>query len=770
MASPLILRIQSKFDNAGTTQATSEFKGLKTVVSDTTGVVKLSQKEFDELKKILASVGKEGKETGNTLDSAFKQFRKSSGEVISIFRTFRRVAAIGAIFGAPIILAVKNIIDLQNAIQPLTTTLNQLGQTSDGQVQKIVAFAKSLQLTSGITVSESLPAIENYIKKTKGSLDATQALNTAETLHLATGRKIADVLTALADAQNGNATSLAELTDKRKEDIFELVQQGKLLPALTEEFKNQADVGAKNLGNQFSIATANLKNFGINIAAVAADTSLLFNLLSGKSVLKTSIEGVLESAKNQATQLKTELAKAFDPLKTFNASTLEDSVRAFQSLKSEAREIGTILATQPNLTNEETEALNRNLTATQLQIQLLKQRIDLERVLPLAQRAVLSAQTQVNQNQLDFLKVESSYIGKNSNEKTRAIREQLIQEETLAKQNQAIAESRQKAQQLRDSQNGQLAIEQEQQLQSDLALKKSQIFEEGIKKNDSLRLKELQDETKTNQAFLEIFKRTEDSKLNLSRNTLKFREEEEKAVNEKILNEQIRILVAQKEEERDTLLSQGNLTNQQEIRLATELQNEIAKIRQTANEQRATKEIGFALLSASEKSALKKRQEEISKIQQEIINRGGVDFLDNSTKTRIKNLKAEKDLVDAQIKATRGNASGDTEGQSFKDSSDKLLKDRANSFASAQTEAFLSAQKEAVKSFGSDIDKQLQALQNQKRVIDVKVKLNPDTSALDPLAQLVANLIISKLKDAANKAGTEQSSQVIVAGAPQAGS
>jgi hypothetical protein len=473
MASPLAMRIVIKTDTASLDATNQKLRTLKGEMQTATITAKGSKEDIQRLADAVKKLGQEIPVSGKGMSGAFENLSESIKPLMSTFKTLRRELAFATIIATPFILAAKHVIDLNQQIIPLRTTIEQLGQASQAETTRFVGFIKTLTFGTTTSVREGIEALSTYIEMTKGTANAEGVLSAAQTLRIAKGIKLVEATKAITQALQGDTTALANLTLKTKEEISNLAKSGDLAKTIQSNFSNAADKAQSGVVNSFKRLVTTAWRFTMESTAFAhadrmfkavedattarggfkalkkslnelASTKVSFNSIDD---LRTQLGRVNQRLTETRTQLrsaftlpqqKEALLKIFPQLKEY-ARSLEKQTQLQQQLASVDRNKlqtqSELLAGQNELfveQNRSFKTINESNDSLEIQKQIRQENLDAE--LKLIEAESLSQRKQILAGNKGITPEEDRAITEQERQKknnARAIAYKIDKEESL---------------------------------------------------------------------------------------------------------------------------------------------------------------------------------------------------------------------------------------------------------------------------------------------------------------------------------------------------
>lgn len=264
MASSLLFRIKSIFDNTGFREAEGGFKS------------------------VLGVVGKLG---------------LAASKVAFSFRFLGAVLGFEVVkglfnVGKGILTAVPAAAKAESSFVRLRTQLELLGLGSTTNIKQLTKFAQESSKALGFSSQQTQEAVAIALRRTGDVNKAIKQVSVSQNIAAATGRDLITVTQLLNVAQAGNTRVIRQITNLRQADIESAVKQGRLLDILADKFGGSAAKQAETLAGKLAILRANtgelqeeIGALGIPFAKFIADLKIL-----GSTVVLNVVRGFKESA------------------------------------------------------------------------------------------------------------------------------------------------------------------------------------------------------------------------------------------------------------------------------------------------------------------------------------------------------------------------------------------------------------------------------------------------------------------------------------------
>lgn len=739
MASPLILRITSKFDNTGTKQAQQDFRGLESSINRTSRAVAGSQDAFERMTAELAGTRIITAEASKNFGDVFGGFLKSIKTVRGVMRLFKTALIVEAFVVAPITAFIKKSEEVEKALLPVVTRLNQLGQAGEFQGQRLKNFAETLQRTTGVSTKETIQSLDILISKTRTTADAEQIINAAQKIRLGTGQKLTDVTKALAEAQTGNAASLAAITGRTEQEINALARSGQLVQELDKAFSEAAQRGLSTFSAQLGVLSKRVAQSIFDVTKAQLSLQSLAEKIGGPTAGLAAGLGIgIQKNRKQVEELQKLLDKTLFSTQTPDLRSFESLQIAAGKAADEVRRIQSALATGRNLSSTQKQDLEDILQVRQQELALLDEQIRKEVELSSAQRQILVARTRALELQNSLLVQQQAAPGSESNQKALSDqRKRLRAEIEEAQKANILIEAQEEARNIfltkkREATSEELADIETRATEKILQQKLSSFREE--QQIENARLQRLQ-ALKQAQVDLQSFQ--------LQNRVGKFSgisSEEELDQQDKIDKKRIELAVLNAQKERDSILAERQLTREDAERIETELQLKISTIREEAAQRRARREVELSKLSVSER----KKLEEDAEKQRSLVD----SFRTGARKTE-KQFDFEID-TDKILAKARTDLSTSTETKGLKEELKNIL-------TPEQTQV-------------TNIVSALEASIREKK-LQLNISLLQDRGQTQQLAQDIGALISNEIIAAIQRRMSPQAIiQRIISGADQGGS
>jgi len=238
MASSLLFRIQSIFDNTGFREASSSFA---------------------------STLGWIGKLSGGMAKLAFSA--KGIGAIGAAFLAWdvakAGVGILKFLYNAAPAAAASEV-----AFTRLNTQLKLMGKGSAQNLKMIQTYAEQTAQKTQFAGVEVQSAITTALRRTGDMRTAIKEVSVAQDLAAATGMSLADATNTLNRAQAGYTRILSQITDLRQADIQQAVRQGTLLDLVAKKFTGSAAAAAGTYAGKLAILNNLNQKLAENIGAI----------------------------------------------------------------------------------------------------------------------------------------------------------------------------------------------------------------------------------------------------------------------------------------------------------------------------------------------------------------------------------------------------------------------------------------------------------------------------------------------------------------------
>ena len=216
---------------------------------------------------------------------AFGDAAKKLGKTLAVTFAADRLLAFGK-------ASIKAYADHEKQIALLTATLKNLGQGY--KALGVNAFIDHLQLATGVSRDELIPAFQGLFIATGDTTKAQEALQLAMDVSAGTGKDLATVQIALSKGFLGNTTSLTRLGAGLSKTLLQTGDMNKIMKQLALTFKGDAAIAADTVAGKMARLQVSAKEAQETIGGGLVDA---LTLLAGN----TSIETVQGQMQNLAT-------------------------------------------------------------------------------------------------------------------------------------------------------------------------------------------------------------------------------------------------------------------------------------------------------------------------------------------------------------------------------------------------------------------------------------------------------------------------------------
>jgi len=559
MSTPLAFRITMQVDDAGLQKATQNLRGFKNEATTANVELKGTAQQVQQAIGHMKSFGQESVKSGRQAHTTFGVTHTELRHLSSEFLVFRRLFALGALFLSPIILAGKQFIELQNAMQGVTSSLTLLGKSGVEESARYLEFVKSFTFGTAITATEGAQALGVVIDQLRGTANAENILSAARNLAIGRGIKLVEATKAITEALNGNGEALSKLTLKSKGEINELVQSGQLVKTVEKDSAEAAAVGAKTMTNFFK------SQYNMTLGSVTG----FISRITGFTTLKQQED--LTSILNIAGTVKKSLIALGNTPPSFKS--LDDMRIRAGKLKEAIDEINVALA-QSTVTPTEKKAfiskkpaLEEEYDVLQKQVLVEQQQLSVERERATAEAEIAKLQT------LQFFKENANYNIIQSANDVLNDRRDILKKIADAQIAEATA--------VANAEKAKLDIEGKRTPEAEAQIAFKQV--QAIAKARETQFKGEQE------ARVKSLKAEEDlqkSKVTLQEFYLKnglriyegISEAETLRIEDNIAQKRVAIIIAEAKREAEEKLAQGRLTAEEEVAIENNKQVEIDKV------------------------------------------------------------------------------------------------------------------------------------------------------------------------------------------------
>jgi hypothetical protein len=728
MATPLALRIVVKSDDAPLTATNQKLREFQTEMRKATIEAKGSKEDIQRFVESVRKMGQETPKAGNAFQQALGGIDKQIKPLMSQFKLLRRELGFVGLIATPFILATKSIIETNQQLIPLRTTLEQLGKASQGETARFLGFIQTLTLGTTTSVNDGISALSAYISKTKSTADAEKVLSAAMTLHLATGIKLPEATAAITDALQGETAALANLTLKTQEEISTLAKSGELPAKIQSSYTGaaqKAQSGMFNLGKRMAvtmwrgwIAATPLNSFATK--KVDDGSTTIFGIKN----LKKTIEALSNTklSFNSLTDLRIQLG------------------RVDQAIAETKTQLKNFWASA-----EQKQKISKALPALEAQAASIRNQIKSQQQLASTERNRLSTETGIlaSQAQLFFEQNRSLKTVNESNaslDKQKAIRKEIL----AAQLEQIHAEALLQARQILSAGKG-ITPEQTASIAIKEIQKRNQAIDESYQKEAHIAIKIKDSDTKLQSARLELQKFYLQNRLKMYSGQYSY--EQIARIENQFVEKKVQFAIDAAKREAAELLSVGRLTATEKERIETELQLKLTTIRQDAENARSQEtKTRLGRLTEAEQARVTMLAKQLAKDDRSSTAKAELEFYKKKSDEKLKVAKETDDALnkyfgeEVRVRAEKTTVPGDVTGQlqgmakeriSISDYYKPDLAKLKQEFASALTPDEKSTQ-ESVTRYASDVQAVLNA-----NPVKLPVSLEPTIDIARFAAKLV---------------------------------
>jgi hypothetical protein len=192
--------------------------------------------------------------------------------------------------------SVKAFADNQKQIALLTATLNNLGQGF--KALSVNAFIDHLQLASGVSRDELIPAFQALFIATGDVTKAQDALQLAMDISAGTGKDLASVQAALSKGYLGNTTALARLGAGLDKSLLKTGDMTKITKQLALLFKGDAAIAADTIAGKMSRLSVAVKEVEVTIGGGLVDALMMLGGNTSIETLQSQMDAFAQSTSN----------------------------------------------------------------------------------------------------------------------------------------------------------------------------------------------------------------------------------------------------------------------------------------------------------------------------------------------------------------------------------------------------------------------------------------------------------------------------------------
>ena len=192
--------------------------------------------------------------------------------------------------------SVKAFADNQKQVALLTATLNNLGQGF--RALQVNAFIDHLQLATGVSRDDLIPAFQGLFIATGDATKAQEALQLAMDVSAGTGKDLNTVQLALSKAYLGNTTSLTRLGAGLSKDILKTGDMNKITKQLALTFKGDAGVAAESFAGKMARLQVSTKEVEETIGGGLVDALTMLSGDTSIETLQSQMQGFADATAN----------------------------------------------------------------------------------------------------------------------------------------------------------------------------------------------------------------------------------------------------------------------------------------------------------------------------------------------------------------------------------------------------------------------------------------------------------------------------------------
>jgi len=192
--------------------------------------------------------------------------------------------------------SVKAFADNQKQVALLTATLNNLGQGF--RALQVNAFIDHLQLATGVSRDELIPAFQGLFIATGDATKAQDALQLAMDVSAGTGKDLSAVQAALSKAYLGNTTALSRLGAGLSKDILKTGDMNKITKQLALTFKGDAGLAAETFAGKMARLQVSAKEVEETIGGGLVDALTMLSGDTSIETLQSQMQGFADATAN----------------------------------------------------------------------------------------------------------------------------------------------------------------------------------------------------------------------------------------------------------------------------------------------------------------------------------------------------------------------------------------------------------------------------------------------------------------------------------------
>ena len=296
--------------------------------------------DFDELKRGVKGATNEVEGFGDKVG----KFGKAAGAAFAV------AGAAALAYGAVLLKqGVESAIADEAAQAKLATTLKNVTNATDAQIQAVESQILQTSLLTGVTDDELRPSFERFLRATKDSEQALKLQQVALDVSAGSGKSLEAVTNAMAKAAEGNTGALSKLGVGLTAAQLKTMDLDAITKSLADTFGGQAavqadtfagkmarlkvafDEGKETVGSFVLDAITPMINTVVNTVIPAV--SKFIDSIGGKEGLTGAFTTYIEMAKTIFIPILEGLQFAFNAIKNAVMDNKEEFIALFKFLK-----------------------------------------------------------------------------------------------------------------------------------------------------------------------------------------------------------------------------------------------------------------------------------------------------------------------------------------------------------------------------------------------------------------------------------------------------
>jgi len=296
--------------------------------------------DFDDLKRGVKGATTEVEGFGDKVG----KFGKAAGAAFAV------AGAAALAYGAVLLKqGVESALADEAAQAKLATTLQNVTNATDAQIQAVEAQILQTSLLTGVTDDELRPSFERFLRATKNSEQALKLQQVALDVSAGSGKSLEAVTNAMAKAAEGNTASLVKLGVGLTAAQLKTMDLDEITASLADTFGGQAAVKADTfagklavLKNAFDEGKETVGSFVLDaltpmintiVSTVIPAITKFMESVGGKEGLTSAFTTYINMAKTIFIPILEGLQFAFNTIKNAVMENKEEFTALFKFLK-----------------------------------------------------------------------------------------------------------------------------------------------------------------------------------------------------------------------------------------------------------------------------------------------------------------------------------------------------------------------------------------------------------------------------------------------------